>query len=383
MGASQGVLAPPVAEPDGAVGPHLLRHLQGPVDPPLGGAVEGVVHQPPGHGLVGPGGVEVHHAVVAHVRGGDLDVLLPVENGPEGGHPVGGGVDPQKLEPLGGGRLPGLRRHLDHGGLALRGAQEEVEGDGAQQLRGQVAAHLLPPAAGQGDVVVVQGPLAPGHGGHEAVLVHGDPGLPGDEGPHVPELPRHIVHRPVRLLVGHVDVEVGHVEELRQVPEGQSVGVAGQGGVEDEPGLGHEARPGGPDEDLVVGAQGGGNPLLLGGAEEALLGHGAGQVAGKGLAGVGLEPLGQEQFTGGEEADHDVLLRVGQAVGHGPVDLLEDHLVRPGDPLPAIGQAVFHPVGPPARQDQGFGLFRVGGGKLGDLPAEGFDEVHRWVPLFS
>ena len=128
------------------------------------------------------------------------------------------------------------------------------------------------------------------------------------------------------------------------------------------------------DEDLVIGAQRGGYALLLSGAQEALLCHGSRQIAGEGLAGVGLETQSQQWLTGSEQADHDVLAGMSQTVGHGPVHLLEDHPIGPGDPF--VGQTVFQTVGPPAQQKEALGPLRVRGGKIRYFASEGFDDVH-------
>ena len=194
------------------------------------------------------------------------------------------------------------------------------------------------------------GPLTAGHGAGQLAVVQGEACLPGEEFSHLPQLPGHVVHRLGGGLEGDVHVEVGHVIELGQVTEGQGVGVTGQGGGENEPGLGHQTHLGGPDEDLVIGAQAVGNPRVLRLVEEGLLGHGPGQVAGEPLAGVGVQALEVEHLTGGEEAHHHVGLGLGQAGDHGAVHQLEEHPVGLGAPFG--GQLVFHPVGPETGGEQ-------------------------------
>mgnify|MGYP006979111061 CR=1 FL=1 len=105
-----------------------------------------------------------------------------------------------------------------------------------------------------------------------------------------------------------------------------------------------------------------------------MLGHGAGEVAGEGLAGVGVQALEVEHLAGGEEAHHHVLLGVGQAVHHGVVDQLEEHPVGLGGLF--SGHLILHPVGPEAGGEQRPGPLGVGFRQGAHFGAEGFDEIH-------
>ena len=118
----------------------------------------------------------------------------------------------------------------------------------------------------QGHVAVelFHAPLAPGHGGAQAVFVQAAARLLLHETDHLPELVRHIIHRRFVGLIGHIHHELRHLEVLRQPAEGEQVGVAGQGGVQDEPGLRHEPLLRRADEDPVVGTEGVGQALALG-----------------------------------------------------------------------------------------------------------------------
>ena len=139
-----------------------------------------------------------------------------------------------------------------------------MEGEGGEHLAGDLPLQQLVRPQGHIAVKLLHAPLAPGHGSPKGTLVHLPARLLLHKSDHLPELVGYIVHRRLDGLVGHVHHELGHLEVLRQPAEGEQVGVAGQGGVQDEPGLRHEPLLRRADEDPVVGTEGVGQALALG-----------------------------------------------------------------------------------------------------------------------
>ena len=201
-----------------------------------------------------------------------------------------------------------------------------MEGEGGEHLPRHLAGDALVRLQGHIAVVVGKAPVAAGHRLLQRGLAQLLAGLFLQKGHHVPQLAGHIVHGALVGAVGHVHHEVGHVKVLRQPPEGEHIGVAGQGGGQNEPGLGHQALLRRPDEDLMIGAEGLGQALALGVAEEGPLRLGAGQEAAEALAGVGGQPQHLEGLTGQKQADHGRLVRVGQGRDHGVHGLDRHHL---------------------------------------------------------
>ena len=268
---------------------------------------------------------------------------------------------------------------LEGEGLGLRGAQQDVEGEGCEHLPRHLAGDALVRLQGQVAVVVGKAAAAAGHrllqvGGAELF-----PGVLLQEGRHLPQLAGHIVHRGPVGAVGHVEHEVGHVKILGQPPEGEQVGVAGQGGGQDEPGPGHQAPLRRPDEDLMVGAEGLGQALALGMAEEGPLRLGARQKAAEALAGVGGQPQRLEGLAGQKQADHGGPLRVGQRGDHGVHGLNGSHLGGSGG-LPAGSQLELQVFGPVAGDQPFPGPVRVLVTQGLDPGPEGGDDVFHGKP---
>ena len=128
-----------------------------------------------------------------------------------------------------------------------------MEGGGAEQLAGQVAQNLLARPLLQALLEQAHGPLAAGHGLSKLIFVDGLSRLPGDEFSHLPQLVGHILHGLGGRLEGNINGEMRHAVKFRQIAERQLVGVAGQGGGENEAGLGHQPHLGRPDEDFMIG----------------------------------------------------------------------------------------------------------------------------------
>ena len=193
-----------------------------------------------------------------------------------------------------------------------------------------------------------------------------------DKGRHGPELFGHLGDTLLRGGVGHVHREAWDVPELRQPAEGELVGVAGQGGVEDEPGPGHDAGLGQAKQDFVVGAVALRHAPLLRRLHEHPLRRRGHQIAGQPLGQHRGDVQGVEHLAGEEDVDAGRPAGAAQGGGHG-AGRVPLHGAPGGEHV--FGREVLHlyPHQGVGRAEQGAGTVRVPGHLAGDQAAQGLD----------
>ena len=187
-------------------------------------------------------------------------------------------------------------------------------------------------------------------------------------------------HSVLVVVIGHIQIKVGDAVMLRQPPEGQVVGIAGNGGAGSEQRLARRAGKPHAQQSFVVAAQRGADACALGIMDKAALGCGTVQVTGGGFGKHRQQVEGVQQFTGHKDIDQRRPLRVGQGRNHGVHGDLCRILPRGGE-LFFRGKQQLHILGAVAQQQQLAGKLRLGNGVIHQLAKAVNDIWHRGYPF--